>query len=352
MPEWLYLALLLTIPPLLSIALVGIIFKQNEDSFHSEIKKIFQLDEKSLHNQRIFWHSIIIPVLYFLALCSVFWKDYDLSLTVDGINTFWDLGKLQLAVLSTSIPLSVLASRAHSTYQTEMQIEIVRDKNNFDFYNGQRKDLIEYFERLPEKNYYDVFTGKFLIDIRLHIELFLKKNHVSFLQAATSDTENKQKFEYLDNTILKVGDALISLMEEISYDVNDSDSLIEAVKISRSHHDYYNYFSQNIRLLIAELLISELRDFEQKGITICERINSEIVNTWKAFGSSTKECVAIFSYVYDYYLHLCHFAGRKPIEKFIDIFTNLEEIRTDESLYIDQLQERTSLNFIYHDIDS
>ncbi|GAB2190013.1 hypothetical protein MAH1_16210 [Sessilibacter sp. MAH1] len=354
MPEWLYLALLLTIPPLLSITLVVIIFKQNEDSLHSEIKKIFQLDEKSLHNQRIFWHSIMLPVLYFLALCSLFWEDYDLCLTVDGINTFWDLGKLQLAVLSTSIPLSILASRAHSTYQTEIQIKTARDKNNFDFYNEQRKDLLDYFDKLPEKNYHDVFTGKFLIDIRLHYELFLKKDHEYLLQIKNSDTENTQSFEDLDKSILAAGNALINLKQKVIFDEFDAESHFEAMELSRSHHEDYRYFSDQIRQLISVLLMSELRDIAREGATIYETVDDDVVTTWKAFGSSTKECVAIFSYVYDYYLYLCLFSGRKPKQKFIHSFTDVEKITSNiDDLYIDKLLKGFNRNGsdIYHALE-
>lgn len=311
MPDWLCLALLLTIPPLGSIALVVIIFKQKEDSCHSEIKKIFQLDEKSLHAQRIFWHSIILPVLYFLALCIVFWEDYDLSLTVDGINTFWDLGKLQLAVLSTSIPLSVLASRAHSTHQTAVQIRNLNDTNNRALLNKHRSDFFDYFDRVSEVKYSKYFTGKFKVHAGVYTSFFIVNNELGEYAI------NSKTFSKLAEQLTKMKEVLGNLLytEATEEGFFVSDLRTDEFSFGESTGYFYQLYEDycyHVRKLSELLLLSEIdNSFPYRSIIITIHINEFESYSWRTIGKSTEDAISVYRYIYQYYVELCRFAQQE-----------------------------------------
>ncbi|TRY13535.1 hypothetical protein [Shewanella hanedai] len=77
-----------------------------------------------LHEQPLFWFSLVIPFVGFLSTGFFAWHDYTLSVNSDGFNIFLNISKLPLAVWGLCLPLAVLIARLHGTIQTAAQIEI------------------------------------------------------------------------------------------------------------------------------------------------------------------------------------------------------------------------------------
>lgn len=135
---------------------------------------VFLLDaERGLAEQGYLWLSIIAPTLYFLTFGSLAWNGYSPQLDSDGFSEFIKISTLPIALLSLSIPLSVLVARIHATHQTSVQITTARHKNNIDTYYAHRKALFEYFSSLKEIKFPGEITGDFYAHPRLHLRFFI-----------------------------------------------------------------------------------------------------------------------------------------------------------------------------------
>ena len=93
-----------------------------------------------------FWLTTIL--IYFVVAGVMCWAPYELSFTPEGFDTFIDISKFPLALLSLTIPVGVFISRLHSTQQTAAQIETTDMKNRLDAFHAQRKGIVEYIASL------------------------------------------------------------------------------------------------------------------------------------------------------------------------------------------------------------
>lgn len=130
------------------------------------------IPEKGLLHQPPLWLALITPIAYFFVFGLFIWQPYHPKLSAEGINTFLDISKLPIALLSLSIPLSILASRFHATHQTAIQIQVTRQKNNVDGFYAHRKAMAEYFSYIESQKYEGSIEGDFDYHPRLHLKFF------------------------------------------------------------------------------------------------------------------------------------------------------------------------------------
>ncbi|AUU86169.1 hypothetical protein [Leclercia sp. LSNIH1] len=115
--------------------------------------KAFKMNAEPLTHQQLFKAAIIIPIVSFLMIGFICWREYDLKLDADGFNKFIEISKLPLGLLSLSIPFGVVVNNIHRTIQTDKQIKEAERKNKADGFYSHRKNTIEMFESLPFKSF-------------------------------------------------------------------------------------------------------------------------------------------------------------------------------------------------------
>lgn len=122
-----------------------------------------------------FWLTTIL--VYFLAAGYLCWAPYTLSFTPEGFNTFIDISKFPLALLSLTIPVGVFISRLHSTQQTAAQIEATDMKNRLDAFHAQRKGIVEYIASLGTIELAHQVSLKIQINQAFHSVVFCNSTH-------------------------------------------------------------------------------------------------------------------------------------------------------------------------------
>lgn len=129
-----------------------------------------------------FWLTMIF--VYFLAAGYLCWAPYTLSFTPEGFDTFIDISKFPLALLSLTIPVGVFISRLHSTQQTAAQIEATDMKNRLDAFHAQRKGIVEYIASLGTIELAHQVSLKIQINQAFHSVVFCNSTHETGAQEA------------------------------------------------------------------------------------------------------------------------------------------------------------------------
>ena len=113
-------------------------------------KRWYKLNQSSLLSQGMFWVTIWVPLFSFLFFGSYAWQYYDVDLNAKGLDTFIEISKLPLGLLSLSIPLVAIVSSVHRSIQTEAQIssamtqiDLAKKKNSLDEYYVREKNLVD-----------------------------------------------------------------------------------------------------------------------------------------------------------------------------------------------------------------
>lgn len=122
-----------------------------------------------------FWLFTII--VYFLAAGVICWAPYTLSFTPEGFDTFIEISKFPIALISLTIPIGVFISRLHSTQQTAAQIEATDMKNRLDAFHAQRKGIVEYIASLGTVELANKVSLKIQINQAFHSEVFRNSTH-------------------------------------------------------------------------------------------------------------------------------------------------------------------------------
>ncbi len=305
MTETLSLLALILLPILVpTIAFAGIL--GSGPCFFDRFKSTLTLDEESgLSEQGLLWISILSPFLYFLALGSISWDGYHISLTSEGLKKFVLISALPLGALSLALPLSVLVSRLHATKQTAKQIKITQQKNNIDLFHSHRKELFGYFSQIGDVEYLDCLVGRFKVHPRVHKVFFVGRPE-SGIPLVNEDAFKEIEFE------------LSSARRQLDVVIRDKNPQL-------TYSFYIANFCSTIYRLSEKLGLPEIYvELAQNSLLVPTVLKDKGKVEFLTVGKTTDEAVAAYRYAKGYFVNLCDFAGREP-----------EAIEDDELKYID-----------------
>ncbi|MBF4554840.1 hypothetical protein H7698_02055 [Pseudomonas sp. p50] len=166
----LQLALILILPTALPIC--AFLLLDKSDTFITKATNTLTLNpRKGLLHQKLFWLCIIIPILYFIAFGYIAWQGYSISLTADGLATFLSTSTLPLALLSTSLPLTVIVASFHSTHQTALQINQTKDTYELETSRKEQEEqnlLINTLKLIKTelKVGWDIYESEYAVDLK------------------------------------------------------------------------------------------------------------------------------------------------------------------------------------------
>lgn len=290
---WLFLSIIgpIAVPSFL-LALLG-----TGDSLADKFKSLLKLNsQNSLLRQRLFWLSISIPVCYFFAFGFIIWKDYSPDFSGTGLNTFVSISKFPLALLSAAVPLAVTIASFHSTQQTAELISIATRKSNLESYYLHRSEFFLYFERYEKTRYLDCFNAEYNISPRLYDNCFKGRP-----ENGTPEID-KEFFINIETSLLTFEKHL----DEAIKGKKDKENLV------------YNYLLTACpRLFYVSIALGLYEIYEtlaDKNPLIPIHLESYPPNEARlhgTLGTTTKQAVAAYRYVCDYYEILCKYAGRE-----------------------------------------
>lgn len=132
--------------------------------------KWWKLNHHNLFKQRLFWLSIGLPFITFIAFGLWVWWGKEPSLTSEGFERFLLISKLPLLFLAASVPLAAIVNNLHRTIQTEKQIYEAEQKNKADSYYAHARFFVDILKALPEKE----------IKITLHKKEYIKTIKITY----------------------------------------------------------------------------------------------------------------------------------------------------------------------------
>lgn len=189
--------------------------------------KYFEMDEKPLTSQTLFWLAISMPFFSFCYFGAFSWYGKPILFNADGFERFIKISTLPLGLLSLSIPLTAVINNIHRTIQTNKQIEETTKKNISDLYYSHKKF---FFESMKDIVYIDKsievklsrYTGyKELNSVVLitNINLKIKKYHYLYDSIYKSKPYNYDpsiNVEYMD----AIASAIDNIDKTLSYYIN------------------------------------------------------------------------------------------------------------------------------------
>jgi hypothetical protein len=107
------------------------------------------LNDENLVRQPLFWSAIIAPTVLFFYFGYFSWSDHSPQLDSNGLINFYNISKIPLLLLASSVPLAAMISNLHRTIQTESQINETKKKNSNDLYYSHFKFYTESFSKIP-----------------------------------------------------------------------------------------------------------------------------------------------------------------------------------------------------------
>ncbi|VVQ02514.1 hypothetical protein [Pseudomonas fluorescens] len=277
-------------------------FKKNKSKTYPSLK-FFTLDaDRGLAAQGYLWLSILAPIMYFVTFGLLSWNGYSISFTREGFDDFVKISALPLALLSLSIPLTILVARIHATHQTSVQISTTRHKNNIDSYYAHRKAMFEYFSGVKDVTYPGQINGDFHAHPRLHLRFFIDKG-----PANGTPEVNSEKFKESVKTLSEI-------QEHIHV------ALISGISPTENIQNYAQACTKLFALagtLNLPCIYEDLKSKKQK-FNIC--LNSDTHETddlqFLAIGTNTHQLIGSYRYTRSFLRVLCEFAGHDV--KFFD----------------------------------
>jgi hypothetical protein len=251
------------------------------------------------------------------------WAAYTLDLSSDGFKKFIEVSIFPLAVMSLSLPLAGLISKFHSTQQTAKQIEVVSFKNNLDAFYTHRKELLAYFDAMPDINYLGVINIKYELHPVLHLRFFKGTPQQGFPQV------HNAYFEQVGRNLSAGAKFLRSVLEPSS-------------KTDISALDCYLNACRDIFLAAESLHVSAVhKTLVSRGVMIKTGAVSQPGYDMLTMGTTTLEALAAIRIVKSYYDSLCDFAGvaRWEIPKGHEIVFKGGQRILDGELVIERLHE-------------
>ena len=317
------LALTLLVSVTVTVAMVSFFIGEGRIS-KEKISLIFQLDtSKGLIHQGLLWLAIFIPLAMAMTLGGWVWAGYELDISSDGFKKFLEISILPLAVMSLSLPLAGLISKFHSTQQTAKQIEVVSFKNNLDAFYTHRKELLAYFDAMPDVNYLGIIDVKYKLHPVIHVRFFEGAPKQGWPKA------NVGSFETVGRNICAGALFLKGAIEP------SADSHLSPL-------DCYLSGCRDIFLAAQSLHVHYVTSgLVSKGVMIKSGAKNQIGYDLLTIGTTTIEALAAFRIVKSYYDNLCDFAGiaRLVIPEALGIVFQGGQRILDGDLVIERLHE-------------
>ncbi|AYL52883.1 MULTISPECIES: hypothetical protein [Citrobacter] len=206
------------------------------------------LNDNNLVRQPLFWCAIIIPTTLFLYFGCISWKDHGPQLNSDGLINFYNISKIPLLFLASSVPLAAMVANLHRTIQTESQIVETKKKNSIDLYYSHFKFYTESFQKIPS---IEVKYNSLTKTIRLtqYFSLYRKIFPNSSTNSHSSTIINQQFLQ-----------ELLALWDEIN------------LNISNHNMEYQNYSKSKFNYKF-ETLAEKINKIELSLIPICEKLS-------------------------------------------------------------------------------
>jgi len=193
--------------------------------------------------------------------------------------------------MSLSLPLAGLISKFHSTQQTAKQIEVVSFKNNLDAFYTHRKELLAYFDAMPEVNYLGVVNVKYKLHPVLHLRFFNGAPKQGWPQV------NNASFEEVERYISTGAKFLKRILEpSVEGDISALDCYLDACKDIFLAAQALHVRDVNITLVSRGVMV-KTDSVSQEGYDMI------------TMGTTTLEALAAIRIVKSYYDNLCDFAG-------------------------------------------
>lgn len=180
----------------------------------------FQLNEKNLFHQKLFWLAVIGPVFSFLYFGSFAWIGKSPVLSEHGYTRFYEISKFPLLLLASSVPLASIINNIHRTIQTESQIEASKIKNMSDLYYAHLKQVIDFMTNFPKLTL-STFRSKYNHEekssniIKVEKEVFICLPHTLFKRMFLSSPKTGPVWEINDLFAKKVISTWSSLQSEM-----------------------------------------------------------------------------------------------------------------------------------------
>ncbi|WDH37590.1 hypothetical protein [Pseudomonas chlororaphis] len=288
-----------------------------------------------------FWLTTIL--VYFLAAGYLCWAPYTLSFTPKGFDTFIDISKFPLALLSLTIPVGVFISRLHSTQQTAAQIEATDMKNRLDAFHAQRKGIVEYIASLGTIELAHNVSLKIQINQAFHSVVFCNSTHETGALEA-----DEQVLKYVMRQVRLILDELFLLIPDFK-PLKD--------RTSRSPESNQNgTYLQLVKLvndLCAKLSVSDyVIDPQNKKTPFTAILPEGEQEQHVRLAGSYHELIAILNYciTISYYAMVSESRSEDGLQSRLQMEWLKKELYTlgrDTSLFFDPLRSLSAREVIY-----
>ncbi|WFW92982.1 hypothetical protein NFJ87_06170 [Citrobacter freundii] len=148
------------------------------------------LDEENLVRQPLFWCAIVIPAFLFFYFGFFSWRSHAPQLDSSGFINFYNISKIPLLFLASSVPLAAMVANLHRTIQTEAQINETKKKNSNDVYYSHLKFFTEAFGKIsPYTLGYTSFNKEITLNqtFKLYRKVFPSSNQEESHSTATNE---------------------------------------------------------------------------------------------------------------------------------------------------------------------
>lgn len=163
-------------------------------------RKWYKLNENSLLKQKLFWVTIIFPVISFFYFGIFAWWGKTPVLSAHGYARFYEISKFPLMLLASAVPLGAIVNNVHRTIQTEKQlertenqIELVKAKNKSDSFYAHQKSYADIFKTVPSfivsRDFTETDVSKKYVELSISHPYILYMN--IFTKSSVEDGYNK-----------------------------------------------------------------------------------------------------------------------------------------------------------------
>ncbi|MES3206870.1 hypothetical protein QDR00_03900 [Serratia ureilytica] len=280
--------------------------------------KFLQLDERKLSVQWMFWLSMLTPIISSMILSIPIWMQTKINISAEGYDSFLNLFKLPIGVLSLSIPLVAIVAHIHRTIQTAEQIQTTRNKNTADSFFSHNKYMIEALTKIPGEDikigegrvkykindpyqlYDNLFKGSSyetgivtseLPKVIIEIENSLNGIAESIQAAKTKDYIKINDIELL----IVISKCIESIEKTLTLKVNDNErnKMVMDIMLNRTAiliTEFHHEIELKIKILAIVNLIKKILQITNNHFKTPDIINSYIRNTeskddlfWRSF---------------------------------------------------------------------